>query len=525
MPLGVHLAWALRTQLPRLSFDGWSADGKTVTPNAITGTLIRYRGLALLLVLPVLALTTFKSRPEIDPLLSSASVHLVVVSAIAAASTVVAVMAARAARRTMNAGPVLLAMGCLAVGILMTGHGLVTPGVGGQPFNPWVIRLSWLALLAFAIVTLLASRPPTRLHRWVAAHPTTVLVVTFVAVLLPVGYIVMDPLAIAPSFFSWENDARWAATVVIAAACLVSSVTHWRRWRLGADPVQFSLSAASAMVVAAVTSLRLGELWRLSWYDYHGYLLAGFAGAVVAIVISERRSREVLDTLSTAFEADPIVHITTGYPEALRTLVRAVEVKDPYTHGHSRRTAELAARLGGRLRLSTDDLRALTRGAYLHDIGKIGIPEQILNKPGRLDVEERIEIERHPLIGVEMVRGATSLAETADVILHHHERWDGMGYPSGLAGVDIPFLARITTVADVWDALTTNRPYRSGWSGSEALAHIVAGSGSHFDPSIVGILVEVAYTDLGVRRPTGVGDVAEAIQAAERCHELEPSPG
>jgi putative nucleotidyltransferase with HDIG domain len=334
---------------------------------------------------------------------------------------------------------------------------------------------------------------------------------------------VHSPTAIAPAFFGWEDNAYWVIAAVTVGGCLVSCSTHWRRWRLGGDVVQFSLSGASAMVIAAVTSLRLGELWRLSWYDYHGYLLAGFGGAVVAIVISERRSSEVLDTIATAFDSDPIVHITTGYPEALRTLVRAVEVKDPYTHGHSRRTAELAARLGGRLRLSTDDLRALTRGAYLHDIGKIGIPETILNKPGRLDADERVEIERHPLIGVEMVKAAPSLSETTAVILHHHERWDGSGYPSGLAETDIPFLARITTVADVWDALTTDRPYRSSWSGSEALSHVMAGSGTHFDPRIVDVLVEIAYTDLGVRRSSDAGDVAAAMQAAESCHELEPS--
>ena len=464
-----------------------------------------------------------KSRPEIDPLLVSAEIHLVVVTAIAAAASVVAVMAARAARRTMRAGPVLLAMGCLNVGILMIGHGLVTPGVLGQPFSPWVTRLPWVALLSFSVAVFLASRPAGRFQRWVADRPSQVIAATVIACTAPVVIIVSDPTAIAPSVFAWEDDAYWLAAVLTVGLCAGPAVTHWKRWRLGADLVQFSLSAASAMVIAAATSLRLGELWRLSWYDYHGYLLAGFSGAVVAIVISERRSREVFDTIAAAFETDPMVHIATGYPEALRALVRAVEVKDPYTHGHSRRTAELAARLGGRLRLSTDDLRALTRGAYLHDIGKIGIPEQILNKPSRLDAAERAEIERHPLIGVEMAKGAPSLLETTAVILHHHERWDGAGYPAGLAGADIPFLARITTVADVWDALTTDRPYRRGWSGSEALSHIVAGSGSHFDPAVVDVLVEIAYTDLGVRRSIGVGDVSEAVEAAESCHELEPS--
>ena len=227
-----------------------------------------------------------------------------------------------------------------------------------------------------------------------------------------------------------------------------------------------------------------------------------------------------MTTIAEAFESNPIVHIAGGYPEALRTLVLAVEAKDPYTHGHSRRTAELAARLGSRLRLSSDELRALTRGAYLHDVGKIGIEEAILNKQGKLTPEEWDAIKRHPTIGAEMTRGASSLGETVDVILHHHERWDGAGYPSGLAAADIPMLARITAVADVWDALTSDRSYRPGWPPPDALSHIIAGAGTHFDPLVVDTLVETAYTDLGVRRPGTDGDVSEAVAAAERCHEL-----
>ena len=484
--------------------------------------MARYRGLILMFALPVVALLLLRNAPDLDGKLTSPSFHLIVVTGIAAAALLVAVYAARAARRTTTAGPVLLAVGCLLVGVLMTAHGLVTPGVLGQPFNPWVGRLPWIALFAFAAALFVAARPPSRLHRWIADRPEAVLWSTAIAAIVPCTFIVADPLRFdfAPA---WEDDLNWVVWAATCGLLTVVSVIHWKRWRLGVDLVQFSLSAAAAMAIAAVCSLRLGVLFQLSWWDYHGYLLAGFSGAVTAIVMSERRSRAVLETLSTAFEADPIVHITTGYPEALRTLVRAVEAKDPYTHGHSRRTAELAARLGGRLRLSTDDLRALTRGAYLHDIGKIGVSEMILNKPGHLTSEERTEIERHPAIGVEMALSAPSLAETTPVILHHHEWWDGSGYPHGLAGREIPYIARIATVADVWDALTSDRSYRPGWSAAEALSHIVAGSGTHFDPQIVAALGEVAYTDLGVTRPAGNGDVAAAIHAVEWCHELEPA--
>jgi putative nucleotidyltransferase with HDIG domain len=483
--------------------------------------IVRQPGLLALLVLPPLSLVVRNWAPNLDPSFISPMFHLLVVSGIAGAALVVALAAARSTRRTAaGPGPVLLAAGCLAVGIAMVGHGLLTPGVLGQKFSPWIGRLPWLAIFLFALALSLASVPGGRTHQRIANQPTVVLLSTFVALGVPVTMLVLDPAFVAPTSPAWESTLYWVITVAVWAMLVPVTYTHWQRWKLGADLIQFSLAGAAAMAIAAATSLRLGELWHLSWWDYHGYLLAGFTGAVYALTVSSRRSKAVADSIAEAFESDPIVHISNGYPEALRTLVLAVEAKDPYTHGHSRRTAEVAARIGSRLRLSSAELRALTRGAYLHDVGKIGIDEAILNKRGALDPIERLEIERHPEIGAAMVQGASSLSETLDVIRHHHERWDGGGYPSGLSSDAIPYLARITAVADVWDALTSDRSYRRGWNPTDALAHILAGAGTHFDPSIVEVLAETVYADLGVSRPTARGDVAVAAEAAESCHEL-----
>lgn len=483
--------------------------------------LFRQPGLLALLVLPPLSLVVRNWAPNLDPSFINPMFHLVVVGGIAGAALIVALAAARSTHRTAaGPGPVLLAAGCLAVGITMVGHGLLTPGVLGHTFSPWIGRLPWVAIALFAVALTLAAVPGGRTHQQIANHPTAVLLSTVVVVGVPVTALVLDPGLVAPTSPAWESTIYAVVTVAIWGMLVPVTYTHWQRWKLGADLIQFALAGAAAMTIAAATSLRMGELWHLSWWDYHGYLLAGFAGAVFALTVSSRRSKAVADSIAEAFQSDPIVHISNGYPEALRTLVLAVEAKDPYTHGHSRRTAEVAARIGSRLRLSSADLRALTRGAYLHDVGKIGIDEAILNKRGALDPMERLEIERHPEVGAAMVQGASSLSETLDVIRHHHERWDGGGYPSGLASTAIPYLARITAVADVWDALTTDRSYRPGWHPADALAHILAGAGTHFDPAIVDVLAETVYTDLGVSRPTANGDVAVAAAAAESCHEL-----
>jgi putative nucleotidyltransferase with HDIG domain len=264
--------------------------------------------------------------------------------------------------------------------------------------------------------------------------------------------------------------------------------------------------------------MEFGRVWHLSWWDYHLYLLAGFSAVAFTIFRRYRSARTVDAVLETTFAVDPLEHIACNYPEALRALVNAVEVKDAYTHGHSRRTAEVATALGARLGLVPEELRLLAQGAYLHDVGKIGIPDEILNKPERLTPEEREVIETHAAVGAEMVAQAPSLRGCVDIVRHHHERYDGDGYPDGMHGTGIPRLARIAAVADVWDALTSDRAYRPGWAPEDALAHIVDGSGTHFDPIVVEALVQLAR-DWGYEVARTEGDVAEALQAVEDCHE------
>lgn len=153
----------------------------------------------------------------------------------------------------------------------------------------------------------------------------------------------------------------------------------------------------------------------------------------------------------------------------LCTLARSIEAKDPYTEGHCERLAAAAVALGRTLGLPAEGLKALHRGGFLHDLGKVAVPEAILLKPGPLTPDERGTIQRHPVIGEEICRPLRSLAAVLPIIRHHHERLDGSGYPDGLSGDAIPQSARIMQVVDVYDALTSDRPYRSALSPEAAL--------------------------------------------------------
>ncbi len=194
-----------------------------------------------------------------------------------------------------------------------------------------------------------------------------------------------DDAAPAPQGDPTNEKLVMNAIAIISAAILMGvGLIHWRRWRLSSDGVVLALALACWLAVEALVSLRFGSMWHVSWWDYHALLLLGFGSSVFAIVSSYLRKKE-RSSLSGAFLHDSLDHIARGYPEALKTLVAAVEARDEYTSGHSRRVTETAAAIGQRIGLHHDDLRRLVWGAELHDIGKIGISDHIIHKPGRID--------------------------------------------------------------------------------------------------------------------------------------------
>ncbi|SMB84198.1 HD domain-containing phosphohydrolase [Deinococcus hopiensis] len=181
-----------------------------------------------------------------------------------------------------------------------------------------------------------------------------------------------------------------------------------------------------------------------------------------------------------------VQQLDTAREETFQALGRALEYRDHDTHGHTARVVDLAERLGRTLELSGAQLDALRWGAYLHDVGKMGISDRVLLKPGMLTEGEWGEMRTHPEVGYTILAPIPTLpAETLGVVRHHHERWDGGGYPDGLAGTGIPLLARIFAVVDVYDALTSERPYKAAWTREEARAELERVAGAHLDPEIV----------------------------------------
>lgn len=204
-------------------------------------------------------------------------------------------------------------------------------------------------------------------------------------------------------------------------------------------------------------------------------MVVGFAQATAValqkLVLRENHERNLVDTI-TAF-------------------VNAIESKDPYLKGHSARVALYATEIARMMGLDEETVQVVSRGAMLHDLGKLSIMDTILRKPERLTEDEFTLIKAHPVVGERILKPLRFLAREACAVRHHHERFDGSGYPDGLSGEDIPLAARIVTVADVFDAVTSNRPYRTALPVEAARQEIVRGRGTHFDPQVADAFLKI----------------------------------
>jgi HD-GYP domain-containing protein (c-di-GMP phosphodiesterase class II) len=209
-------------------------------------------------------------------------------------------------------------------------------------------------------------------------------------------------------------------------------------------------------------------------------------------------TREIADQIAIAIRQSSLQLQTTNanrdllyaYDVTIEGWAKALEMRDMETEGHSQRVVEMTLAVVSKMEIKGDELVHIRRGALLHDIGKMGIPDSILRKKGPLDGDEWEIMRRHPLLAYDLLSSIDFLRPALDIPYCHHERWDGCGYPRGLKGKEIPLAARIFAIIDVWDALTNERVYRPAWSKQKALDYILDNAGRHFDPMVVEIFLQ-----------------------------------
>jgi hypothetical protein len=274
-----------------------------------------------------------------------------------------------------------------------------------------------------------------------------------------------------------------AATAAIVTWLAVSAVLMclvlWLD-RGKTSPLDFLRHVAAPTVLPMMGYGLLGVLLAVVWLGGLGVV------AVFLVVVPLLVARWTL----TLYEAERDAQAAT-----MRAFIQVIETKDLYTRGHSERVSEGVGMLGRHLRLSEDRQQALEHAGLLHDVGKVGVPTSIIRKPGRLDDSELDAIRLHPARGVELIGNIPFLEEVKSAVLHHHEKYDGTGYPAGLSGTNIPYFARIIGIVDAFDSLTSTRSYRPARGVEETLQILLQDRYTHFDPQLVDAFVEVIRKD------------------------------
>lgn len=299
---------------------------------------------------------------------------------------------------------------------------------------------------------------------------------------------------------------RVAWTLVLAVAVAASLPTLLVGWLLAGGHLDFGWATVAAILCALLVGAALFFVVARRVVSPIRELLKGaleIGGGRFGREVPVRGHNEISD-LAYAFNhmsrelksydaenRELIGKLERGYLDTIRALAGAIDAKDPYTRGHSDRVAQLSVAIGIEMKLAPDLQRILEMGGILHDVGKIGIPDLVLGKPGSLDARENELMRTHPKVGADIIGGVEFLRNAAPCVRSHHERWDGGGYPDGLEEEEIPLVARIVNAADTWDACTTQRPYQAPIAPAQALEILNRLRGTQIDPIVYDALVAI----------------------------------
>lgn len=441
-------------------------------------------------MLPLGAYLYLKLHAHMAPAIAAPAGHFQAVSAAAILGAVLAVAVGVAGIRLRNMQVTFLAMAFTSLALVFALHGLATPGFLMPMTNvpsmaaPLSVLLTafWLWLSALPgdlpVVARLAGW-----QRWLVPVWAGLLVLLVAALMHSPGLVNFLPIQSSP--------LKWVTLAVTVGLNLAAARHYWRAYRYSHFPLQFAILCSIGWLAGAQVIIVTSQLWHASWWIYHFLLLAAMVLMLSGLARQYATGTSIGTAVRSLLSVDPVERIEAGIAPSIRALVIATELRDRYTAGHSYRVAIWALRLGEALGLPPEQLRALAQGGIIHDVGKIEVPDQVLNKPGRLTPDEREIIEKHPVAGFDMCKRLGFLPDELAIIRHHHERWDGTGYPDRLMGEQIPLLARVLAIADVYDALTSTRSYRAAWSHDRAMALILEESGKAFDPACVAAWVRL----------------------------------
>ncbi len=436
---------------------------------------------------------------------------IVVIAASLCVVTSLALIVRARARHEADLG--FLGLFFFSVSILALVHGITTPGIvvddNTSTMTSVLVSIP-VGLLAIAPAAIPRHR---RQARWVRLHWMAWVNLCLVAVSALAAALLAD-LDLLPA-----PTPRQPFTVAVAVlsllGCVLLSRRHLTMARIAARPGPLVVSLGCGFVGSSALVWLSTEPFSVGFWSAHVLDITGVFGATVGGLIAYRRTGRVNHVLGPVLVTDPLAALEIGLDQVVHRFVADLDDKDRITRDHVVRTAELAVLVGQQLGLDPASLRRVGLTAILHDVGKLEVPDEILNKPGRLTDDEFDVIKRHVVFGERLVRASSVLEEIAAGVRGHHERIDGNGYPDGLIADAIPHDARIVAVCDSFDAMANTRQYRAGMGHDKAIAILNEHAGSQWDETAVTALLIV------LRNNPHLGQARSALDGVGRDHDGE----
>jgi hypothetical protein len=435
---------------------------------------------------PTALLVLMRQFPsQLDPAWMWFDFHFWSSGVTALAAAIACALMITAAKTLRETRLLFLTLAFLSIGGIFSVHGLLTPGVIKHQFHFSVAVSAWASVFAGAVFAALSAADlPAPLERIVKKAGMAIFAWTAVGIGVYIG--------LSWTVEEWLNDVPTDQRNVQLAVGLASMglygfavYRYAQAWFFARLPSQAAMTAALILLLQIPAILLWGEVWHASWWVYHFAYGAAFVVLFAGWALEWRRAGSLSAIAEALAMRDALAQLNRGRDSDVVALVDAIEAKDYYTVGHVHRVGTLAYEIGKRLGLPAGHLHDVVLAAQMHDVGKIATPDHILLKPGRLTDDETAEMRRHTVLGGEIADRVSALRPASAAVRAHHERFDGEGYPDGLRGDEIPLAARIVSVADTYDAMTSTRPYREALSHETAIAEIRRVRGTQLDPRCV----------------------------------------
>jgi HD-GYP domain-containing protein (c-di-GMP phosphodiesterase class II) len=447
------------------------------------------------LALPAIAFGWLLGHPATDATVRVPFQRLFIVTAVSALAFILAIYLAIAAMQIAQYRVLFLCLGFMAMSGIFAVHGVETPGILGDAddiqYAGRIVGISAFLSIFIPSLFFAASYTPITgaFQRRLPFSPAGWLIVVVATALgIYAAFALLDGALLAQLPFG-TRPYSYALAGTTILLLLFSAARQARSYLTARLPLQGVLVGSFLLLAEAQVIMVLGTVWRLSWWEYHVLMLAGVAIALWSVAAQRAKGQSLRSLVEATLELEVKVGTELEHVDTIAALAAAVEARDENTRGHNFRVAELAVQIGRAMELPNDTLRTLARAGLLHDVGKIGIPDSILSKPGALDPAEWTVIKRHPELGHAILERVDKLRREAEIVIAHHERLDGSGYPRGLRGDQIPLEARILAVADTYDVLVSDRPYRKAFGRAHAVKILREECGTHlWEPAVRALL-------------------------------------